>query len=123
MEIWQKARALSLDIYNLTGQGSFARDFGLRDQINRSSGSIMDNIAEGFERGGKKEFINFLTYSKASCGETLSQLYRAFDRHHISEEVFNRLKIDAEQIGKKITGFIAYLKNSTMSGFKFKNRI
>lgn len=122
MEVWQKARALSKQIFELTLSGSFARDFALRDQINRSSGSIMDNIAEGFERGGKNEFVNFLSYSKGSCGETLSQLYRAFDRHHITEEIFNKLKIETEQLAKMLTGFIGYLNNSAMRGFKFKNR-
>ena len=122
MEVWQKARALSIEIFNLTREGTFARDFALKDQINRSAGSVMDNIAEGFERGGKNEFVNFLSYSKGSCGEVLSQLCRALDRRHISEPDFNRLKDATEQIGKMITGFIGYLNSSNIRGFKFKNR-
>ncbi len=122
MEVWQKAREFSCEVFELTTTGTFARDFALRDQINRSSGSVMDNIAEGFERAGKNEFVLFLGYSKGSCGETLSQLYRALDRHHISEDQFNKLKSDNERIAKMITGFIGYLNKSTVRGFKFKNR-
>lgn len=122
MEMWQDARSLSIEIFNLTTQGTFYKDFALKDQINRSSGSIMDNIAEGFERAGRNEFIQFLGYSKGSCGETLSQLYRALDRHHISEIDFSRLKEDTERIGKMITGFIGYLNKSNIRGYKFLNR-
>ncbi len=67
---------------------SFFKDFGLRDQINRASGSIMDNIAEGFERGGRKEFIQFLSYAKGSSGEVKSQLYRALDRDTLMKKHF-----------------------------------
>jgi len=122
MEVWQRARALSEQIFELTLKGSFAKDFALKDQINRSTGSIMDNIAEGFERAGKNEFVNFLSYSKGSCGETLSQLYRALDRRHITQAEFDQLRNDTERLGKMITGFIGYLNNSTMYGFKFQNR-
>lgn len=122
MPVWQKSRELSQNIFELTIQGTFARDFALKDQINRSSGSIMDNIAEGFERGSRNEFINFLTYSKGSSGETLSQLYRALDRHHISEDKFIKFKSDTEQVSRMIGGFIVYLNTSTIRGNKFKNR-
>src|SRR5690349_611633 len=86
---WRSARELSKKIYQLIGDGSFSRDFPLRDQISRASGSIMDNIAEGFERGGNREFLNFLSYARGSCGEVRSQLARAFDRRHISSETFD----------------------------------
>lgn len=122
MDIWQKARNLSIEIFRLTQVGTFARDFSLKDQINRSSGSIMDNIAEGFERGGNKEFINFLSYSKGSCGETLSQLYRAVDRGHIPGETFEKLKTDSEQLKRMLAGFITYLGSSNLRGYKFKVR-
>lgn len=81
LEIWQVARELANEVVDLfTGSESFSRDFKLKDQINGSSGSVMDNIAEGFERGGRNEFINFLTFSKGPAGEVKSQLYRALDR-------------------------------------------
>ena len=91
LEVWQKARAYAKDIYNLTTIKPFAHDFELRNQIRRSSGSIMDNIAEGFERGGRSEFINFLTIAKGSCGETKSQLFRALDRDYITNEQLTHL--------------------------------
>ena len=81
LEIWQVARELANEVVDLfTGSESFSGDFKLKDQINGSSGSVMDNIAEGFERGGRNEFINFLTFSKGPAGEVKSQLYRALDR-------------------------------------------
>lgn len=122
MTMWQKARELSKNIFDLTLQGAFAKDFGLKDQINRSTGSIMDNIAEGFGRDSKNEFVNFLSYSKASAAETLSQLYRALDRRHISEEVFSKLKSDVDEICRMIAGFINYLNGTTIRGLKFKGR-
>ena len=120
---WQRARQLCSDIYKLTLEGSFAKDFSLRDQINRSSGSIMDNIAEGFDRGGKNEFIQFLSYSKGSAAETKSQLYRAKDRNHISEEDFLKLSEASTEIGKMLGGFISYLNGTEIKGTKFKNRV
>jgi four helix bundle protein len=119
---WTKARELSRLIFEASSKGTFARDFGLKDQINRAAGSIMDNIAEGFERGSKNEFVNALTYSKGSAGETLSQLYRAFDRKHITDGHFQKLKADTEEISKMLNGLIRYLNTSTTAGFKFKDR-
>ena len=123
IEAWKKARQLSNDIYKLTLEGSFAKDFSLRDQINRSSGSVMDNIAEGFERGSKNEFVQFLSYSKGSAAETRSQLYRAFDRNHITEMGFHQLIEDTQEISKMISGFMSYLNTSEIKGTKFKNRV
>ena len=123
IEAWKKARQLCNDIYKLTLEGSFAKDFSLRDQINRSSGSVMDNIAEGFERGSKNEFVQFLSYSKGSAAETKSQLYRAFDRNHITEVGFHQLIEDTQEIGKMVGGFMSYLNTSEIKGTKFKNRV
>jgi four helix bundle protein len=122
IQAWQKARSFCAQIDQIVNEGKFARDFALRDQINRSSGSIMDNIAEGFERGGNKEFINFLSYAKGSAGESKSQLYRALDRNYISEEQFNAMSNDSTEIGRMIGGFMRYLQTSAYRGVKFKDR-
>jgi four helix bundle protein len=119
IEVWQKARDLAHSIYKLTLEGSFARDYKLRDQINGSSGSIMDNIAEGFERDGTREFIQFLSIAKGSAGETRSQLYRALDRNHISNEAFDELKGDTLQISKQISSLMRYLNGSGLKGVKY----
>ena len=84
LEILQEARVLCKYIFVITEKEPFSRDFKLRDQIRASSGSVMDNIAEGFERDGNKEFIQFLSVSKGSCGETHSQSYRSFDYNYIT---------------------------------------
>lgn len=119
IEVWQKARALSIRIYELSLEGTFSRDYKLRDQINASSGSIMDNIAEGFERDGTREFIQFLSIAKGSSGETRSQLYRALDRAHISEEVFTSLHSEILIINKQLSSLMKYLAASGMKGNKF----
>ena len=119
IEAWQKARSLSKEIFDLTNVGTFSKDFGLRDQINRASGSIMDNIAEGFERSGTKEFIQFLAIAKGSAGEVLSQLYRALDRNHLTNEQYNILAENTKQISKMINGFMIYLRDSNLKGMKF----
>ncbi len=119
LDVWKRARVFAKRIYGLTNDGTFAKDYSLKDQINRSAGSIMDNIAEGFERGGNREFITFLSYSKGPCGETRAQLYRAFDRSHIDERTLSELNEEGLSISKMISGLIAYLKQSEMKGSKF----
>jgi four helix bundle protein len=89
--IWKIARKLSIEIYEITSKEPFAKDYRFKDQIRDAGGSVMDNIAEGFDRGGKLEFINFLSYSKGSTGEVKSQLYRAMDVTYISKEKFDEL--------------------------------
>ena len=100
IEAWQKARELSRDIFELTMTGTFAKDFSLRDQINRATGSIMDNIAAGFERGGTREFIQFLAIAKGSAGEVRSQLYRALDRKHLENSQYILLLDNITKVSK-----------------------
>jgi len=119
LEVWKKARDMCKFISELTQKEHFSRDFSLKDQIKRSSGSVMDNIAEGFERGGNKEFINFLTYSKGSMGEVRSQSYRAYDYNYITEEELNTLIADTISLSERLGKFINYLKNSDFKGTKF----
>ena len=123
LEIWQLARELANEIFETYSRSQeFSKDYKLKDQINGSSGSVMDNIAEGFERSGRNEFINFLTFSKGSTGEIKSQLYRALDRKYISAEKFEILYQKADLISKKDGAFINYLNSSNHKGNKFKNR-
>jgi four helix bundle protein len=123
LEIWNLARVFSNEVFQTyTDSELFGKDYKLKGQINGSSGSIMDNIAEGFGRGGRNEFLNFLSISKGSAEETKSQLYRALDRRYITEERFNFLYTLAEQLCKKIGAFMNYLNTSTHKGTKFKNR-
>ena len=111
---WQKARELNIKIYSLTNKNEpFKKDFGLRDQIRRSSISISSNIAEGFERQTTKEFIRFLYIAKASAGELRSQLYLASDLKYITSEGFEKLKLKVNEISKLISGLIKYL-NTTL---------
>lgn len=111
---WQKARELNKDICNLTKNNKyFKSDFGLKDQMRRSSISISSNIAEGFERETTKEFIRFLYIAKASSGEFRSQLYLAYDINYLNSEEFEKLKLKVNEVSKLISGLIKYL-NSTL---------
>ena len=119
LELWQQARELAKYIFDITSVDPFCIDYKLRDQIRSSSGSVMDNIAEGFERDGNKEFIQFLSISKGSCGECRSQAYRAFDYKYIDKEILNNIVYKTTSLGKSIGGFIKYLKRSDLKGTKF----
>ena len=119
MEIWKEARELCRYVFDLTSKDLFSRDFKLRDQIRASSGSIMDNIAEGFERGGNKEFMQFLYISKGSCAETRSQSYRAFDQEYISQQQLDELITRTLTQSSKIANLIKYLKDSELKGAKY----
>lgn len=110
MKVWQDARLFTKTIYELTAYHHFRKDFGLKDQIQRASVSVMSNIAEGYERDNNKEFIRFLLYSKGSIGEVRSLLCVASDLSYISAEEFQRAKEVATAISAQIANFIKYLR-------------
>ena len=101
---WQKARALTAKVYKISKTGSFAKDFGLAGQIQRAAVSVMSNIAEGFERGGRKEFQHFLSIAKASCAEVRSQLYVAFDIGYLDQIKFKEIIEQSEEVARIIGG-------------------
>lgn len=109
IEAWQKARSLAREIYGVSNEGLFAKDFGLRDQIRRASVSIMSNIAEGFERGGAKEFGRFLAMAKGSAGEVRAQLCVAHDLGYINDTTLADLSDRATEIGRQLGGLMNYL--------------
>ncbi|WP_396174880.1 four helix bundle protein [Flavobacterium sp.] len=119
LEIWQESRRLSKEIILLSKTTDLKTDFKLKGQIKSSSGSVMDNIAEGFERNGNGEFKQFLSVAKGSAGESRSQLYRVFDNDYITEEKLNMLVADYEKLSIKIHNFITYLNNNDFKGTKF----
>jgi four helix bundle protein len=120
LEVWKQARILNKEIHGVTCLSEFSKDYSLKDQIRRSSGSVMDNIAEGFERNGNKEFIQFLYIAKGSNGEIRSQLYRAFDFGYLDQIKFDELYKMSNQIGALVYKLVQYLKSSEMKGNKFK---
>jgi four helix bundle protein len=122
IDAWKEARKLCFSIHLLTEKEPFSKNFSLKDQILRSSGSAMDNIAEGFDRGGKKEFIQFLYISKASVSETKSQLYRALDFGYITKNEFDTNYESCNKIAMMIMGFIKYLSNTEYKGQKYSLR-
>ena len=122
LAVWKKSRILCREIFEITCRGNFLRDYKLKDQINAASGSIMDNIAEGFGRQGNSEFIQFLSIANGSAMEVRSQLYRALDRNYILQEKFDSLIAMVDEINKMLISFIAYLGKSDFRGQKFKVR-
>ena len=120
LAIFQKARELSKKIYPVTNRDGFKSDFRFVQQIRAAAGSIMDNIAEGFERGGNKEFLNFLYIAKGSCGEVRSQLIRAKDVGYLTPEEYDELYTDCRKLSASIMNFIKELKSSDITGAKYK---
>jgi four helix bundle protein len=119
LEIWIEARLLSKEIILISKTTELNKDFKLKDQIKGSSGSVMDNIAEGFERNGNGEFRQFLSVAKGSAGETRSQLYRVFDNEYIDEQKLNNLISEYEKLSIKIHNFITYLNKNDFKGTKY----
>jgi four helix bundle protein len=122
LEIWIKARKLNKRVLEISQRESIKKDFRFYSQIRASAGSIMDNIAEGFERDSRLEFINHLSYSKGSCGEIQSQLFRAFDDNTITEDEHNELILEYKTLARDIGNFIRYLNKSDIKGQKFLDR-
>ncbi len=120
IKAWQHARELCKQIHAFTLRSDFSKDFRLVSQIKASSGSVMDNIAEGFEREGNREFIQFLSISKGSSAEVKSQLYRALDNKYINQSEFDVAYQEAEEIGRMISGLMSYLSKSDIKGRKFR---
>lgn len=121
MEVWQQARSITRAIYASSRYGEFARDFGLRDQIQRAAVSIMSNIAEGFERGSNKEFIQYLFIAKGSAGEVRSQLYVAFDLGYIEKNILDQLNADLISISRQATSREPNDEKGKDSRFKIKH--
>jgi len=122
LEIWQLARKLYQKISKLAGKIKQNHDYRFADQMKSAAGSIMDNIAEGFERNSRLEFLNSLSISKGGSGELKSQLYRAIDDIYLNKIEFEELYEDTDKVSKKIANFVKYLNSSKIKGLKFKDR-
>jgi four helix bundle protein len=120
LEVWKTARELTNRIYGITTNGSFSKDYGLRDQIRRSAVSVMSNIAEGYERGGNQELIQFLSIAKGSSGEVRSQLYVAMDQGYVEKKECEQMIDIFKKLSIMINNFMEYLKGSRFKGSKYK---
>ncbi len=120
IESWKLAREITRLIYKASSAGSFSKDFALVNQIRRASISILSNIAEGFERGGNKEFLQFLAIAKGSCGEVRAQLYVALDQNYVDKNQFEEISGKLLETNRIISGLMKYLQQSDLRGNKFK---
>ena len=120
IEAWQRARELTQAVYRMSRDGAFARDFILRDQMRGAAVSIMGNIAEGYERGGDKEFLQFLSVAKGSCGELRSHLCVALDQGYIATPEHRQVCDKAVEVSCLISGLMKYLRSSPLKGNKYK---
>ena len=120
IEAWKLARQVTRSIYEITSIGDFAKDYALCNQIRRAAISIPSNIAEGFERSGNKEFLNFLSIAKGSCGEVRAQLYIALDQQYLDELKFGEISRKLLETSSVIAGFMRYLQQTELRGNKFK---
>ncbi|MGH7870850.1 MAG: four helix bundle protein [Candidatus Binatia bacterium] len=119
LEIWKDARHLTREIYSLSMAPKFSKDFALRDQMRRAAVSIMSNIAEGFERGGNQEFVQFLYIAKGSCGELRSQLFVALDQEYVDQKIADNLLIILKRLSVMVKHLIDHLKRSGLRGPKY----
>lgn len=122
LEIWKGAGRLYQKVLALIKREVVAKDFRFRDNMREAAGSVMDNIAEGFERDSRLEFINALSYSKGSTGEVRSQLFRGFDSEYWDESEVNELNEEYKNLASHIANFIKYLNTGDQKGLKFKDR-
>ena len=120
IEAWKIARMINQEVWSLIKNSDLKFDHALKDQMNKASGSIMDNIAEGYERDGNREFVHFLSISKASCGEVRSQLYRCLDRGYLDQKCFQRIYDLLIIESRKLKSFMNYLKTTDYNGTKFR---
>ena len=120
IEAWRSSREVNKLICAITANEKFSRDFALTNQMRRASISVLSNIAEGFERGGDKEFVQFLSVAKGSCGEARAQLYIALDQHYISAAEFDSISNKLSETGRLISGLMKYFLQSDLRGSKFK---
>lgn len=118
---WQKGREMTRIVHRMSKRGEFAKDFGLKDLIRRAAVSATSNIAEGFERGGNKEFVQFLSNAKGSAGEVRPKLYAAIDENYISQKKFEDLYERCLEVGRVIDGFMSYLQKSNLKGRKYSS--
>ena len=123
LEIWQLARRHYQKMSAMAERVRIKREYRFADQIKAAAGSIMDNIAEGFERNSRLEFVNSLSISKGEAGENKSQIYRLLDDKYISAREFEALYEDSDKLSRKIANFVIYLNKSAVRGLKFKDRI
>ena len=119
LEIWRESRRLTQDVYDFSKDPKIFKDFALGDQMRRAAVSIMSNIAEGFERGGNQEFIQYLYIAKGSCGEIRSQLYVALDQKYLEQGKVERLLINVKRLSVMIKHLIDHLKRSNLRGPKY----
>lgn len=120
LSIYQQSRTLAKQVYEITRQGEFKYDTRFVQQMRASSGSISDNIAEGFERQGNREFLQFLYIAKGSCGEFRSQINRAYDAQFISKETYEQMYADCRKLGAGILNFIKSVKSFDSKGSKYE---
>ncbi|GHE70152.1 four helix bundle protein [Roseivirga thermotolerans] len=120
LKIWQEARVLDKLVFEFLYNNSYLKDYDLKNQVNSASGSIMDNLAEGFGRGGNMEFRQFLTVARGFCAEVRSKVIRATDRNYTTIDQSNELLEKLELVTKTINGFIKYLNNTDLKGSKYK---
>ena len=123
LKCWQMARELAREVYDCTRTGSFAKDYGLKDQMQRAVVSIGSNIAEGFERDSGSELVKFLGYAKGSAGELRSQLYTAFDVGYLTDEMFMALSEKSSYVAALISRFRDSVKRSQVSGLRSKDAV